>query len=160
MSMCRVFSCVVRRGCLLWPVHSLGKTVLAFALLHFVLQGQIFLLLQVSLDFLLMHSSLLWWEGHLFGVLVLEGLVGLHRIIQLQLLQHYWFGHGLGLLWYWMICLENEQRHSVVLEIASKYCILDSFVDYDGYSISCKGFLPTVLDIMVIWVKFTHSSPF
>ena len=33
-----------RRGCLLWPVHSLGKTLLAFALLHFVLQGQICLL--------------------------------------------------------------------------------------------------------------------
>ena len=30
-----------------------------------------------------------------------------------------------------------------------KYCISDSFVDYDGYSIS-KGFLPTVVNIMVI----------
>ena len=33
-----------------------------------------------------------------WGVLVLEGLVGLHRIIQLQLLQCYWLGHRLGLL--------------------------------------------------------------
>ena len=32
MSMCRVFSCVVGRGCLLWPVHSLGRTLLAFVL--------------------------------------------------------------------------------------------------------------------------------
>ena len=40
-SMCRVFSCVVGRGCLLWPVHSLGKTLLAFALLHSVLLGKI-----------------------------------------------------------------------------------------------------------------------
>ena len=32
------------------------------------------------------------------------------RTIQLQLLQHYWLGHRLGLLWYWMICLGNEQR--------------------------------------------------
>ena len=31
MSTCRVFSCVVGRGCLLWPMHSLGKTLLAFA---------------------------------------------------------------------------------------------------------------------------------
>ena len=31
-------------------------------------------------------------------MLVLEGLVGLHRTIQLQLLQHYWLGHRLGLL--------------------------------------------------------------
>ena len=33
--------------------------------------------------------------------------------------------------------------------------ILDSFVDYDGYSISSKGLLPTLVDTMVIWVKFT-----
>ena len=45
-----------------------------------------------------------------FWVLVLEGLVGLHRTIQLQLLQHYWSGHRLGLPWYWMVCLGNEQR--------------------------------------------------
>ena len=45
-----------------------------------------------------------------FGVLTLEGLVGLHRTIQLQLLQHYWLRHRLGLLWYWMVCLGNEQR--------------------------------------------------
>ena len=32
-----------------------------------------------------------------------------------------------------------------------------TLADYDGYSISSKGFLPTVVDIMVIWVKFTHS---
>ena len=28
--------------------------------------------------------------------------------------------------------------HSVVFEIAPKYCILDSFVDYEGYSYSSK----------------------
>ena len=57
MSMRRVFSCAVGRGCLLWPECFLGKTLLAFALLHSVLQGQICLLLQVFLDFLLLHSS-------------------------------------------------------------------------------------------------------
>ena len=46
--------------------------------------------------------------------------------------------------------LETNRDHSVVLEIASKYCISESFVDYDGYSISSKGFLPTVVDVMVI----------
>ena len=46
--------------------------------------------------------------------------------------------------------LETNRDHSVIFEIASKYCISDSFVDYEGYSISSKGFLPTVLDIMVI----------
>ena len=34
----------------------------------------------------------------LFWVLVLKGLVGLHRTVQLQLLQHYWLRHRLGLL--------------------------------------------------------------
>ena len=46
--------------------------------------------------------------------------------------------------------LEMNRDHSVVFEIASKYCILDSFVDYEGYSISSKGLLPTVVDIMVL----------
>ena len=81
---------------------------LAFVLLHFVLQGQTCLLLQISLDFLLLHSSPLWWKGHLFWVLVLEGLVGLNRTIKLQLLWHYLSGHRLGLAWYWMICLGNQ----------------------------------------------------
>ena len=31
MSTYRVISCVVVRGCLLWPVHPLGKTMLAFS---------------------------------------------------------------------------------------------------------------------------------
>ena len=113
MSMCRVFSCVVGRDCLLWPVHSLGKTLLAFALLHFIFQGQICLLLQLSLDFLFLHSSPLWnarWKGHLLWVLILEGLVHHHRTVQLQLLQHYWLGLRLGLLWYWMVCLGHKQR--------------------------------------------------
>ena len=43
-----------------------------------------------------------------------------------------------------------NRDHSVVFDTASKYCILASFVDYDGYSISPKGFLPAVVDIMVI----------
>ena len=46
--------------------------------------------------------------------------------------------------------LEMNKDHSVIFEIASKHCILDCFVDYDGYSISSKGFLPTVVDIVVI----------
>ena len=45
--------------------------------------------------------------------------------------------------------LEMNRDHCVIFEIASKYCISDSFVDYDGDSTS-KGFLLTVVDIMVI----------
>ena len=143
MSMCRVSSRVAGRGCLLWPVCSLGKTLLAFALLHSILQGQICLLLQVFLDFLLLHSSPLKWKGRLFWVLALKDLVGLHRTIQLQLLQHYLDYRDIE--WF---ALETNRDHSIIFEIASKYCIWDSFVDHDGYSISSKGFLPTVVDIM------------
>ena len=46
--------------------------------------------------------------------------------------------------------LETNRDHSVIFEIASKYYISDSSVDYEGYSISSKGFLPTVVDIIVI----------
>ena len=41
-----------------------------------------------------------------------------------------------------MVCLEMNRDHFVIFEIVSKYCILDSFVDYDGFSISSNGFLP------------------
>ena len=104
MSVCRVVSCVVGRGCLQWPVHSLGETLLAFALLHFVLQGQTYLLLQVSFDFLFFHSNPLWWKRHLLGILILKGLVGLHRTSQLQLFQlnYTWIIVMLnGLPWKW-----------------------------------------------------------
>ena len=46
--------------------------------------------------------------------------------------------------------LETNRDHSVIFEIASKYCTSDSFDDRDGYSISSKGFVPTVVDIMVM----------
>ena len=52
-----------------------------------------------------------------------------------------------GIEWF---ALDMSRDHSVVFKIASKYCISDSFVDYDVYSISSKGFLPTVVDKMVI----------
>ena len=66
MCMCRVISWLVENGCLLWPLCSLNIILLAFALLHFVPQGQTCLLLQVSLDFLVFHSNPLLWKGHLF----------------------------------------------------------------------------------------------
>ena len=83
-------------------------------------------------------------------MLVLKGLVGLHRTVQLQLLQRYWLGIDLDNCDIEWFALKTNRDHSVVFEIASKYCISDSFVDHDGYSISSEGFLPTVVDIMVI----------
>ena len=81
-------------------------------------------------------------------VLILEGLVGLQRTVQLLCIS----GWGIDLdycdtEWF---ALETNRDHSVVFEIAPKYCISDSSVNYEGYSTSYKGFLPTVVDIMVI----------
>ena len=46
-----------------------------------------------------------------------------------------------------------NRDHSVISEIAFKYCISDSFVDHDGYSISSKGFQILEDDA----VKMLHS---
>ena len=45
--------------------------------------------------------------------------------------------------------LGTNRDHFVVFEVALKYCISNSFVDCEGYSISSKGFLSTVVDITV-----------
>ena len=83
-------------------------------------------------------------------MLVLKGLVGLHRTVQHQLLQRYWLGHRLG---HWIVCLGNE----IILSFLRLHpsTAFQTLVDHDGYSIFSEGFLPTVVDIMV-----THSSPF
>ena len=89
-------------------------------------------------------------KGTSFLVFILEGLVGLHRTIQLHLFGI--SGWAIDLVYYdveWST-LETNRDHSVIFEVASKYCISDSFVDYDGYSISSMRFLPTAVDIMVI----------
>ena len=83
-------------------------------------------------------------------MLVLKGLVGLHRTISFSFFSI--TGRGIDLdyrdiEWF---ALEMNRDHSVVFEIASKYFISDTSVDYDSYSISSKGFLSTVIYILVI----------
>ena len=146
-----------------WLACSFDKTLLAFALLHFVLQGQTYLLLWVSLDLLLLHSNPLWWKGYLFFfffMLVLEGLVGLHRTSQLQLLGHQWLGHGLGLLWGWMVCLGNELRPFCRFWDCTQVVRYKLLLTMRATPFFSKGFFPTVVEIMVIWIKFSHSCPF
>ena len=58
------------------------------------------------------------------------------------------------------LALEMNQDNSVIFEVAPKYCIMDSFVDYEGYSVSSMGFLSTLVEIKVIFIKFPHSCPF
>ena len=83
-------------------------------------------------------------------MLVLKGLVGLHRTTHFSFFSITGWGIGLDYHDIERFSLQMNRDHSGIFEIASKYCTLDSFVDYDGYSISSKGFLATVEDIMVI----------
>ena len=85
-----------------------------------------------------------------FLALVLESLVGLHRTIQVQLLGISGWCIDLHCCDIERFSLETNSDHSVIFEIAPNYCISDSSVDYEGFSISSKGFLPTVVDIVVI----------
>ena len=83
-------------------------------------------------------------------MLVLEGLVGLIELFNFSFFSI--TGRGIDLDYRdieWS-ALETNRDHPVIFEIASKYCISDSFIGHDGYSISSEGFLPTVVDIMVI----------
>ena len=58
-----------------------------------------------------------------------------------------------------MICLGNEQRsffHFWDFWDCSQVLRFRLFVDYDGYSISSKVFLPVLVDKMIIWIKCIH----
>ena len=83
-------------------------------------------------------------------MLVLKGLVGLLEPFTFSFFSIPGWGIGLDYCDIECFALETNRDHSVIFETASKYCILDSSVDHDGYSISSEGFLPAVVDIMVI----------
>ena len=102
----------------------------------------------------------LWWKGHFFFLaLVPKGVVDHHRSGQLQLL---WRRS-------WGIDLDYCDNEWFALETKRSFCHSwdctqsqnpNSFAGYESYSISSKGFFPTVVDIMVFWIKFTLSPPF
>ena len=83
-------------------------------------------------------------------MLVPKVLVGLLITVQLQLLQCYWLGIELDYCDIEWFALEMNKDHSVIFKMAPKYCISDYFIEYEGYFIPSKGFLPSVIDIMVI----------
>jgi len=93
-------------------------------------------------------------EDILFWVLVLQGLVGLHRTIQFQLLWHLWLGHRLGLLWNWMVCLVKEPRSFCCFWDCTQVLHFGLFCWLWDYSISSKGFLPTV---KILWSSELNS---
>ena len=123
------------------------QSLLNFVLLHSVLQGQICLLLHVFLDFYFSipvpyNEKDIFWGCQFQKVLQVFIEPFNFRFCSVT-------GQGIALDYHnieWF-ALEMNRDHSVVFEIASKYCISDSFFYYDVYSISSKGFLHIVVDI-------------
>ena len=105
--------------------------------------------------FLLLHSNPLLWKGHHFLMLVLEGLKGLHKLFTLSFFGISGCRIDLDYFDAEWLPLERNWDHSVVIDVAPKHCILDSFIDYEGYSISSKGFLPTV--VIIQWSTELNS---
>ena len=87
-------------------------------------------------------------------VLVLEGLIGLHRTIQLQLLQHYL--DYCAIEWF---ALETNRDHSVFWRLHSSTAVRTLLLTQD-YSASSKGSLLGVEETIIIWIKSAHSCPF
>ena len=90
-------------------------------------------------------------------MLVLKGLVGLHRTIQLQLLQHYWSGIDWDYCDIERFALETSRDHFVIFEIASKYYISDTFVHkvvslhLNTLSRYVITFLPRSMRLLISW---------
>ena len=82
-------------------------------------------------------------------MLFLEGLVGLHRTIQFSSFSITGWGIDLDYCDTDWFALEMNRDHSVIFEIAPKYCISDSFIDYEAIPFLLRDVCP-VVDIMVI----------
>ena len=157
--MCRVVSCVVRKECLLWPVHSQQNSVSLCPASFCTPRPNLPVIPNICwLPTFAFQSSMM--KRMSFIVLVLEGAVCLHRTGQFQLLQHQWLGHRLGLLWHWMVYLGNELR---------LFCHFWDFTQVLHFRLFCwlwgllhflYGILAHDSSIMVIWFKFAHSCPF
>ena len=150
-SMCRVVSCVVGEGCLLWPVCSLDKTVLSLPC--FILYSKA--KLACYSGYLLTSYFCFPIKKISFLVLILEGVQGLHRTGQLFWCQ--WLGHRLELLWCWVVCLGAALR---------SFCHFWDCTQVLHFRLFCWlwwllhffcGILVHIVDIMVIWIKFSHS---
>ena len=145
MSMCGVISCVVGRGCLLWLVCSLDRSLLAFALLHFntprpnvpIVPG-IYWLPAFAFQFPMIKRTsfffFFWCSRRSCGTLCNCSTSASSALVVGAWIQM------TGMLN--RFALETNWDHFVAFEIALKYCISSSFVDCEVYSISSKGFFP------------------
>ena len=83
-------------------------------------------------------------------MLVLKRLVGLAEPFNFSFFSITGQGIDLDYCDIEWFALEMNRDHSVIFEITPKYCISGSFVDCEGYPISSRGFLPTVIDTMMV----------
>ena len=156
MSMCRVFSSVVGRGCLLWPVHSLSKMLLAVFPASFC----------ISKSNLPVTPGITWLPTFAFHFTKTKRTSFMGVSSRRSYIERFNFTFFSITVWgidldycdFEWFALEMNRDYCVVSEMSPKNCISDSFVDYEGYSISSKGFLPAVVDI--IWVRFARFRPF
>ena len=110
----------------------------------------------LSLDFLRLHSSPLWWKGCLFLVLVQK--------VFIEPLNFSFFS-----VTGWGIDLDYCDPEWFALETNRSFCHFWDCIQVLhfrffcwlwGLSISSMGFLPTAVDIIIIFVKLTHPVHF
>ena len=162
MSMYRIVSWVVGKGCFAMTSVSSWQNSVSLCLASFCTPSPNLPVTPGRSCFPAFAFQSLMMKRTSFLVLILEDLAGLRRPGQLQLLWHEWFGHRLGLLWCWLFCLENKwSPFWVFLRLQPGTAFRSLLSTLRATHISSKGFLPiVVVDIMVIWIKFTHSIHF
>ena len=125
VSMCRAFSCVVGRGCLLWPVCSLGKPLLALPC--FILYSKLNLPVTLGISWLSTFAfqspimkRISFWD--IISRRPCRSSLNLSTSASFNIT-----GQDIDLDYCDFECfaLEMNRDHSVVFEIASKYCISD-----------------------------------
>ena len=148
MSTCKVISHAVGKGCLLWPMCFLDKTLVSLfpASCCIPRPNLPFFPGTCQLPTSAFQSPMMK-RTSVFGVSSKRSCMSSWNnstsassaLVVGAYLDYYdveWFS------------LQINRDHSAIFEIVPKYCILDCFVDYEGYSIPSKGFLSTVVDAM------------
>ena len=152
-------SWVVGRVCLLRPQCCLGNTLFSFALLHLYPKAKFACYSRYLLTSYMCIPVPCDEKDIFFLVLDLEGLVGPHRTFNFSFSCICGWGIDLDYCDIEWFTLEMDRVPSVILRLHLSTAFW-TLVDYEGYSISSMGCFPTVVDIIIIWIKFTHSHLF
>ena len=149
MSMCKIISWVVGKVCLLWAACSFHKTVSHCPASFCTPRPNMPVIRVISwLPTFAFQCQMMKGASFFFFfflVLILESVIGLHRIGQFQLLLHQWLGHRLGLLWCWIPRSSCRLWDSTCTQVWHSGLLLTM----REYSLSTEGLLPTVVDILL-----------